>query len=117
MGSANLQLMDRSQIDNTATKTTWQTAIRNVYGRDSTADGFDKDQVFRFRSDSDNPDEKKAFDALSFSDNVNGVWWMLTESYQTLGKKRITAIHGRLDAGYPENEDLLADLVLEFAPA
>ena len=42
---------------------------------------------------------------------------MLTESYQTLGKKRITAIYGRLDAGNPENTELLADLVLEFGPA
>ena len=74
LGTANLQLMGRNQIDNTATKTTLQTAIRNVYGRDSAVEDFDEDQVYRFRSNSDNPDEKKAFDALSFSDNVNGVW-------------------------------------------
>ncbi len=117
LGTDNLQLMGRSRISNRATKTTLQTAIRNGYGRDSTGPDFDKDQVFRFGSDSDNPVEKTAFDALSFSDNVNGVWWTLTNFYQTLGKKTITAIRGRLDKGDPENEGVVADLVLEFGPA
>jgi hypothetical protein len=50
----------------------------------------------KFRADAADPKEKKAFDALSRSDNVNGVYWFLGDYHNALGDKKVTAIHTML---------------------
>ncbi len=91
-GMTNLQHVGRSKITNLATRNTIMTAQnRNP--------GLEENGVFTFRAGATDANEKAAFDALSRTDNVNGVYWFLSDFHGALGNKKLTAIHSQVDPG------------------
>lgn len=130
-----LQFIGQSQIENKATLNTMLDAFE--HGGRSTPQQMG--QVMSFRSVQDGAPaggpESQAFDALSWSDNVNGVYWLLSDFHKALGNKRISQFHlrfnnpGKMDADRMReffNHDLgaegsdndpSADILIELASA
>lgn len=101
----NLQQVGRVSVKNPATLAT----IKQAYAENSIKP--DSDALATFRADSTDANEERAFDALSRSDNVNGVHWLLSDFHNTFGNKRVTAIHTKLEDG-----GFNANMIIDVGP-
>jgi hypothetical protein len=127
-----LQFIGRSQISNKATLNT----MLDAFGHSGRSTSQQMGQVLTVRSVQDGAvaggPEAQAFDALSWSDNVNGVYWLLSDFHNALGNKRISQFHlkfnnpGNLDAAAMRDafkkdaggdKDPEADILIELATA
>jgi hypothetical protein len=105
-----LQFIGRSQISNKATLNTMLDAFER--GGRSTPEQMG--QVVSFRSVQDGAPaggpESQTFDALSWSDNANGVYWLLSDFHKALGNKRISQFHLRFNNPGNMNADRMREI-------
>ena len=102
-----LQFIGRSQINNKVTLNT----MLDVFERSGRSTLEQMGEVVSIRSVQDGAPaggpESQAFDALSWSDNVNGVYWLLSDFHKALGNKRISQFHLRFNNPGDMNADQL----------
>ena len=105
-GMTNLEHVGRTNVVNSATIQSITTAHDRNSGLDLEGKG-----VFTFRADATDANERAAFDALSRTDNVNGVYWLLSDFHTALGDRKLTAIHSELNA-----DGDVATIILDIEP-
>lgn len=95
--TGKLSFIGRAQIENKATLNTMLDVFE--YNGRSTSDQMSG--VMSIKSVQDGATaggpESQAFDALSWSDNVNGVYWLLSDFHNSLGNKHISQFHLRFN--------------------
>lgn len=105
----NLQFIGQSQISNKATLNT----MLDVFERSGRSTPQQMSEVVSIRSVQDGAlaggPESQAFDALSWSDNVNGVYWLLSDFHNALGNKRISQFHLRFNNPGGVNADVMRE--------
>lgn len=82
-----LNSVAQCSIANTATELTIESALTKT-GQTTNSPS----EIVTFRRNADG-EEALAFEAISRSDNVNGVLWLLADHFTSMGRKDITAIH------------------------
>jgi hypothetical protein len=104
-----LQFIGRSQINNKATLDT----MLDVFERSGRSTPEQMGEVVSIKSVQDGAPaggpESQAFDAPSWSDNVNGVYWLLSDFHKALGNKRISQFHLRFNNPGNMNADQLRE--------
>ena len=93
----SLQFIGQSQITNKATLNT----MLDAFARSGRSTPDELSHVLTLRSVQDGAlaggPESQAFDAISWTDNVNGVYWLLSDFHKQLGNKRISQIYLRIN--------------------
>jgi hypothetical protein len=122
-----LQFIGRSQIGNKATLNT----MLDAFERGGRSTPQQMGQVVSFRSVQDSAPaggpEPQAFDVLSWSDNVNGVYWLLSDFHKALrfnnlgemNADRMREFFNRPDdlGAEGSEDDPSADILIELASA